>query len=290
MNRQDCAAQHFGLWAIEPKWFAEAVVAVREGRFPMVVSALNGPLDESESLYDLIEPDIAVVSIAGHMIKGLSSYGGTSTVRTRQALRKAAADSRIGVIALRIDSPGGTAAGTPELAAVVKEIDTEIKPVYAYIEDEGASAAYWVASQARSITANATAFVGSIGCLMILEDTSKAADQKGLRVNVVSTGAYKGAFVEGTPITPEQLAYAQETVDDVNKHFLYAIQDGRKLPKEDVMNVSDGRVWIAGKAWSLRLIDHIKSYDDFVNSIRPENRRQRRHAADVRLRIDQMGG
>ena len=46
------------------------------------------------------------------MTKGPSSFGGNSTIRTRQAIRSAVADSDVHGIMIPVDSPGGTVAGT----------------------------------------------------------------------------------------------------------------------------------------------------------------------------------
>jgi signal peptide peptidase SppA len=239
------------------------VAAVQDGTFAPI--QVPEPADAADDSSD----DVAVISIIGQMTKGESSFGGTSSVQTREAIRKAVDNEAVRAILLHIDSPGGTVAGTADLAAEVRNANA-VKPVYAYIEDLGASAAYWVASQARRVYANATAEVGSIGTYAVIEDTSGVYDKAGAKVHVISTGEFKGAFADGAPVTDRQLASVQVEVDDLNEHFLNGVVEGRGITREAVNQLADGRVWIADKAQQNKLIDGIATLDDAVAALHNE--------------------
>lgn len=268
---QKCAAQHFGPWMIEPKWFAQAVAAVKNGTFkpetggatsafsddPAVVGEHVG--DEFKVRY-YIDRGIARVPFFGQVTKGMSSFGGVSSVWTRQSLRKAVDDDRVSAILLHIDSPGGTVAGTGDLAAEVAAANA-VKPVFAYIEDLGASAAYWVASQAGRIFANPTAQIGSIGTMTWVEDTSGMYEKAGVKVTLVSTGKFKGAWIDGIPVSEEYIQSIRTEIEDLNEHFLAGVMAGRKMSRDTLAEIADGRVWIADKAKQLGLIDEVASLD-----------------------------
>jgi len=187
-----------GLWLIEERWMRQALEMVKHGtdrtmdrdgipsaaegrvsRDGVAWAAEPGRVVERAGdlvflLYERIAEGIAVIPLAGPLMKIDSKFGSTNTVRVRRALRAALADPDVRGILLHIDdSPGGTMAGTADLAAAVAAANLE-KPVWAQIDDMGASAAYWVAAQARRIVANATAELGSIGVVAVLEDSSKA--------------------------------------------------------------------------------------------------------------------
>ncbi len=285
--RARCAAQHFGPWAIEPYWFLQAVAAVKAGTMqPIAGSDDGGDLADTSAGYETDGNGIAQIGIYGHMTKGQSKYGGTSTVRTRIKVRKAVRDDSVQAILLHIDSPGGTVAGTAELADDIARAGQQ-KTIYAYVEDFGASAAYWLASQTSRISANRTALIGSIGILAILDDTSGRYEEAGIKVHIVSTGPYKGAFVDGAPITEEHLDYAQEMIDDMNAHFLQAIKQGRQMSLSAVKKLADGRVHIAAKAKELGLIDAVESLDETVDRLRKVVRKQtsQTRATSQRLRM-----
>src|SRR5690606_13893161 len=91
-----------------------------------------------------------------------SVSGGVTTEALARDLGIALADQSIGAILLMIDSPGGEATGINELADTIYAARSR-KPIVAYIEGYGASAAYWIASAADLVVIDDTALVGSIG-------------------------------------------------------------------------------------------------------------------------------
>jgi signal peptide peptidase SppA len=251
-------------WRLE-----QALSIMREGKNLAVQSSGNHQELLSVSPgkpYAVSGNGIAVIPIMGPMVKGGGKNGEADSVEIRRSLRAAVQDTAIGGIMLVIDSPGGTVAGTDELARDVRSA-SEVKPTAAHIEDLGASAAYWVASQAGTITANHTAEVGSIGTMAMVEDSSGAAKADGIVVHVVSTGAYKGAFSPGTEITPDHLAYLQEQANALNTHFMTAVSKGRKVGMSRVETWADGRAWIASTAKDMGLIDGVTRLDDAMRTL-----------------------
>jgi signal peptide peptidase SppA len=289
---QKCAAQHFGPWAVHPQWFAQAVAAVKAGTFkpehtaadaaspddPTVVGDWSG--DTFKVRYYIEPGGIARIPFSGQVVKGQSSFGGASSVWTRASVRKAVNDPRVNAILLHIDSPGGTVAGTGDLADDVADADANApdrkdgdrsgKPVYTYFEDLGASAAYWIGSQARRVFANPTAEVGSIGTMTYVEDTSKMYEKAGVKVTLIATGKHKGQWIDGNPVSDEYIAAVRTEIEDLNAHFLQAVMDGRGMTEEQLAEIADGRVFIADKAKSLGLIDEVSSLDAAVAAIAKE--------------------
>lgn len=205
---------------------------------------------------------VAIIDLAGVLMK-LPSWGNPlgGTADARDNLKAALADDRAKSIVLRIDSPGGTVAGTYDL---VDDVASAKKPVFAYIEDCGCSAAYAVASAARQVFANSSALVGSIGTYAVMIDASKAAERMGLLVHVVRAGKFKGAGTPGTVITQEQLDAEQRLVDSLNEHFIASVARGRRASPDSVRGLADGSVHVAGEAKRLGLIDRVASFDEML--------------------------
>ena len=209
---------------------------------------------------------VAVVKIDGVMMKQRSSLGGASTIDVRRVLRQAVNDPNVSGVLLQIYSPGGTVAGTYDLAKDVRAARRQ-KPVWAFVEDLGASAAYWVASQAGAIYANGpTAMIGSIGTVMYLTDTSEKNSRDGVRELAFATGPLK-AFGEGMGITPEQAAHVQSRVEESQTAFDAAVRSGRGLSAAELETVRSGAVFHAAEAQRLRLIDGIKSFDATLDAL-----------------------
>lgn len=268
---------HDLVWAIEPVagdrlWKQLASISIEVHQEDIEVRGYAAaPVDRT---YPVEDGGIAVISIVGPMTKSPTSMdSGVSTVRIRQQIRTAAVDPEVKGIMLRIDSPGGSVSGTGDLAKDVA-IAASKKALMAYCEDSCCSAAYWVASQAGKIMANDTAIVGSIGTYMAIADSSEMYDAAGVKVHVLSTGQYKGAGVDGSPIPDEHLADFQRLVEDLNEHFLQGVAKGRGMDMSRVRELADGRVHVAlnkgggASARSLGLIDGVGSFDKAMSELR----------------------
>jgi signal peptide peptidase SppA len=229
-----------------------------------------------EPLYATSAAGVAMVSVAGPMMKGYSKYAECDTLRVREAVRAATASNDVRAILLVFDSPGGSVAGTQELADDVMAA-RQVKPVHAFADDCCCSAAYWVASQAERLTINSLGIAGSIGVFCVLEDTSQAAEMAGVKVHVISTGGMKGAAVDGTPITPAILADFQRLIDGTNAHFLAAVSRGRAPLTGDVLQaVATGQVWLGAEAVTLGLADAVGTMQQAHDSVAAEADRRAR--------------
>lgn len=213
------------------------------------------------------EGSTAVIHIVGVMTKyGDPLFGGTSTGAVTEAVQAAARDDSIEAIVLHIDSPGGSVSGVSDLADAVYAARIE-NVIIAYGSDMMASAAYWIASQAHKVYANASAVVGSIGAYAVMADWSKAFDQEGVRVHVIKAGEFKGAGTPGTEITDDQLAEWQRMVSQTNELFINAMVRGRRMTAAQVQNLADGRVHIGQHAAAARLIDGVRSFESVLSDL-----------------------
>ncbi|MCX7424411.1 MAG: S49 family peptidase [Planctomycetia bacterium] len=247
-------------WSIEP------------GAGSKLEAALNSLSPETLRLPAVLQPalpmeiirGVAVVDVAGLLTKRPSSFSllfdGTSTEQVTEAVAKAASDDRVKSIILRIDSPGGSSAGLAEAADAILAARA-VKPVVASVCGLCCSAAYMLASQAGQIFAHRMDLVGCIGSKMMLYDFSKMFTEAGIRAVPIDTGPYKSAGEPGTEITPAHEAYFQGIVDHFFGDFIQSIVRGRRMPESAVRKVADGRVFVAGEALKLRLIDGIQSFD-----------------------------
>lgn len=248
-----------GLWSIEPRAFDLLTSAVRHLDF---AAHVQGPPVEVMSALEKMPArngqSIAVVRIAGTMMKSQSSMGGTSTVQLRRDIRQAAIDPDVASILLLVDSPGGTVAGTYDLANDVRAA-RRAKPVVGHIEDMGASAAYHVLSQAEKIYANSPdAMTGSIGTMATVVDSSEAYKATGLKAFLFATGPLKGAGADGVALNEQQRAYFQTLIDDTQKTFDAAVKRGRGMTDKQLSDVRTGGVFLADEAVDRKLIDGVR--------------------------------
>jgi len=267
--------EYFGAWAIHEDTFRATVDRLTgfDLRQHVAQTLTSGNLSAARDVQTMgmsaatSDKKLAIVSIDGPMMKYASSLsGGTSTVAIRQQLRELSRDDSVAGVMLKIFSPGGTVSGNQDLADEVSAL-AKIKPVHAFIEDLGASAAYWIASQCQRISTTATSLVGSIGTFAVITDSSGAAEQLGFKVHVVRSGDFKGAGQPGTEVTKEHLKEFQRNVDTLNEHFLAAVQAGRGMSAKQVKELADGRVHVGEEAVKLGLVDAVSTFDQALSEL-----------------------
>jgi signal peptide peptidase SppA len=264
--------QYFGYWAIETDRLMAMWERARglnlhlhmESGAPQAAAASGAAYGQK---LEMAGDGIAVVRLEGTLMKQeTSGEQSTSTVQARRQIRQAANDTNVKGILLHVDSPGGTVAGTQLLADDIKNA-AAAKPLYAQVEDLCASAAYWLSSQAQRVFANATAQVGSIGTYGVVVDSSGQAAMDGVKVYVVKAGEFKGAGIDGVEVTPAQLAEYQNRISALNDHFVRGVAAGRGMTQEQVRNFADGRVFLAGPAMQMGLIDGVQSLDETISQL-----------------------
>jgi signal peptide peptidase SppA len=258
-----------GTWAMEPGRMHALQAAVMGVDLHVHLPAAQAAAAQAAGagLLTQVQAGVAIITLRGVMMKTQASIGpSTSTVLVRRQVRAAAERPDVQAILLVVESGGGTVAGTGELGADVAAAARQ-KPTLAYIEDVGASAAYWVASQATKVYANAAAIVGSIGTYGVVHDTSGRAEREGIKVHVVRAGAFKGVGTPGTKIDAAHLGEWQRLVDGQNAMFLAAVAAGRRMPTKRVAELADGRAHLAADAVKLGLIDGVATLDSTFQAI-----------------------
>lgn len=269
--------QYFGVWGIESAAFNGIAETVRRMdivahvKEQQTIAASQRSRARDRLDYHLTDGGVAVIEIVGTITKYGSSFSDlrNGTVGVRHALRVAQNDPKVGGIALKIDSPGGTVAGVQDLA---DDIHAVIKPVVAFAEDLTASAAYWLASQAHKLVASPGAFIGSIGVYAVVRDWSEFFESAGIQTFVIKSAQHKGAGATGSRITDEQLDNFQRIVDDIHGLFVGAVARGRNRSTADVQAWADGRLHAAAAALELGLIDSIGSFEDTVKDLETSGR------------------
>ncbi len=177
-------------------------------------------------------------------------------------LRRADNNPAVKAILLRIDSPGGTAAASQEIATEVERIK---KPVVVSIADVGASGAYMVSAAADEILALPASEVGSIGVIIELPDIERLAERYGVGVTVIKQGKLKDMGNPFRKLTPEEESILKADSKLTYDQFIQQVAKGRKLPVEKVRSLATGRVWVGTEAKDLGLVDRLGTVQDAVD-------------------------
>jgi signal peptide peptidase SppA len=244
-------------WAIAP----EAMDGIIGLAMDMAAGKLfTLPQSEAPQSIMSVADGVATISITGPLLPTTDEFdrvmlGATSLDEVRSTVESAAADPAVTSIVLNIDSPGGTVRGTPEAADAIYEA-SKVKPVSAHTSGTMASAAYWLGSQATSVSMTRSASVGSIGVMVPHIDQSKRAEMLGVKVELFTTGKFKAAGFPGTSLTESQRELIQERIDQVFGEFKSAVtRQGRKIPAEAMQ----GQTFYGPQAESLGLATVVRS-------------------------------
>jgi ClpP class serine protease len=145
------------------------------------------------------------------------------------------------------------------------------KPIYAYVDGLGASAAYWIASAAQQIVAEESSFVGSIGVIATMMDNSAAQERQGVkRYSIVSSQSPRK---NPSPATETGRAQIQEVVDSVAQLFIDRVAGYRGVSSETVASdFGQGNVLPTGLAKTRGMIDAVQGYEAFLAGLEERSR------------------
>lgn len=250
-------------WAILPESLQQLLdIASREHvpDFDAVEARRSRRMDGNERVK--IRNGVAVLDITGPIFRYADVFtmvsGATAISTLARDFTAAIEDPNVSSILLNIDSPGGEVAGINEFAQMVFEGRSR-KPIVAYIDGYGASAAYWIASAAEEIVADKTALIGSIGVVAAVPnpDSKSARD-----VQFVSSQSPKKRPNPNTESGKEQL---QAMVDDLAEVFVSTVARNRNTDVETVLaEFGQGAVLVGEKAVAAGLADRIGSFESLL--------------------------
>lgn len=210
---------------------------------------------------------IGLVIARGAIVDGNVKAGMIGGESTAKLLRNARYDDKIKAVVLRIDSGGGSAFASEQIAQELRLLKAAGKPVIASMGAVAASGGYWIAAPADQIFAAPTTITGSIGIFALFHTAEKAMSTIGLNVDGVGTTELAG-FSSGLPLfkglTPDAEKLLQRTIENGYDEFITHVSTTRKIEKAQVDKIGQGRVWTGQKALELGLVDKLGTLDDAI--------------------------
>ncbi|MFA5262493.1 MAG: signal peptide peptidase SppA [Opitutaceae bacterium] len=203
---------------------------------------------------------VAIVYAEGEIVDGEGDRGMVGGTRFARELRKLREDNDIKAIVLRVNSPGGSASASEHIQREIR-LAREKKPVIVSMGGLAASGGYWISAYGNRIFAEPTTITGSIGVFGLFLDFEKLANSIGVTFDTVKTGQFADALTATRPKTEAELAVMQRMVDWIYDEFVGKVADARKLKREAVHEIAQGRVWSGTSALKLGLVDEIGGLD-----------------------------
>jgi protease-4 len=173
-------------------------------------------------------------------------------------------DGQIKAIILKINSPGGGVSPSQEIYSETRRT-VKVKSVVASFGSLGASGAYYIASAADKIIANPGTLTGSIGVIMEFIRVEELLKKIGIEMEVIKSGEFKDIGSPNREMTETERRILKDLIEDIRNQFVTAVAQGRKIPREKVLELADGRIFSGREAKELGLVDYLGNFQDAVN-------------------------
>ncbi len=196
----------------------------------------------------IVEVNEAIVS-SEHIVNQIKRYRENANVRA---------------IVVRIESPGGGVSASQEIYQEIKKTREYGKPIVVSMGSVAASGGYYIAVGASRIVANPGSITGSIGVISQFMHVNELFDKIGITSTTIKSGKLKDAGSPFRKANDDDKKYFQEMIDDVYDQFVSTVAKERKLDKAVVKKYADGRVYTGRKAYELKLIDTLGTYQDAI--------------------------
>ena len=228
-------------------------------------------IDAARAMTERSGGAVAVVPITGtfvhraYEVNNVSGGGLISSEQIATDLRALDANQDVSHIVLDVNSPGGSVYGMPELVSAMQSIQT---PMTAVASPMAASAAYWMACQAGELVVTPSGEVGSIGVISMHEDWSKALENEGVEVTVMTSSPYKGEGNPYGPMSEEAITAMKSRLDQYHGMFVGAVAAGRGVTVSDVESkFGGGRMLGAKDAVAAGMADREATLEDVVQQL-----------------------
>lgn len=239
-----------------------------------VAQRLGRPLANTRTVR--MQDSAAVIPVHGPIFRRANLFteisGATSLEVLALDFQAALDDPEVTRIVLDIDSPGGMAAGVSEFA---DQIRASSKPVTAYVDASGASAAYWLAAAADRVIVSKTAMVGSVGVVLEV-DTRK-------RTGAVEIVSSQSPNKRPDASTVEGRAEIQSRVDQIAQVFIESVAAFRGITADEVVQrFRAGGLLVGAEAVAAGAADAVGSLETATAGFPGDNREVTIMATDAK--------
>ena len=247
-------------------------------------------------------PIVAVVRLIG--VIGAAGLGRRGlNVSSLEGIFRKAFSRRVRAVALVINSPGGSAVQSSQIASLIRFHAADKKiPVLAFTEDVAASGGYWLALAADEVYADPMSIVGSIGVIASTFGAHELLAKIGVERRVYTQGERKSMLDPFRPEDPKDVARINELQSDIHQQFIAYVKIRRALKLNgDDETLFNGDIWTGEKAKELGLVDGLgdlrticrRKYGDdvrFMTIDRPMSWLQRRFGRFIPPDVNQDSG
>lgn len=203
-----------------------------------------------------------IVTIEGPLEQRAGWWDGYDAIAAR--FKEALKDDTTSSVVLRIDSPGGDAAGCFEAVRMMREAGKRSgKRIVTYVDESAYSAAYALACVADEIYLPPSGGVGSVGVIATLMDRVASNEMWGLNVRVVHAGAHKADGHPDVPLSDDAIAGVQDDVNKLAAMFFDTVSASRGI-KPKAVEALQAACLMGDEGLEAGLADGLMGFDELI--------------------------
>lgn len=215
---------------------------------------------------DAPDDSIAVINLTDVITKYDQECGPAGMLTKIDLIARVDNNAKIKGIILNIDSGGGEGYAAMAMQQAIKNVK---KPIFAYVNDIAASAAYYIASACDGVFANTSvAKIGSIGTYVTIADYTEYFNMQGIKLIEIYASKSKDKNKGYYDALDGDNSIILESVNKFNDQFLSDVKRNRKSTiDKDVESWGTGKLFFADEALKLGLIDGVITLEELANNM-----------------------
>lgn len=256
---------------VNPTYGASGTKSSQGPSIAELVRVIAGSNDSGTS-----RPHLAILPAQGSIAMesgGALESGGITARAINKTIRRLKNDDTVKAVVLRIDSPGGSALASDLIWHELRELKKK-KPLIVSVGGMAASGGYYMSVAGDKIYAEPTSIVGSIGVFGGKIVLSTALEEFGVHTETFPASPDPGAAARAAAESPfstwddatrEKVREGMQSVYDL---FISRVVEGRKLSREKVEEIAQGRIWSGKQGLDRGLVDQLGGVTDAIRQAR----------------------
>ncbi len=209
---------------------------------------------------------VVVAVVEGDIVRGSQPQGIVGAITISRKLRALSEDDSVKAVVLRVDSPGGDAFAAEKIRRELQALKESGKTIVVSMGDVAASGGYWIAMGADEVWASPSTITGSIGVYGILPTFARPLEKIGIRSDGVGTTRLAGKLRLDRPLDEDLRRIFQHATERTYDDFIELVAGARKMEREVVLEVAQGRVWSGAQAKERGLVDQTGTLRDATDA------------------------
>ena len=209
-----------------------------------------------------------VIGSAGRFKQGIDFAG------QQEIIKKAFSFKKAEIIAISINSPGGSPVQSHLIHDYIKQLAKKNKKkVIIFAEDVAASGGYLIACAGDEIYANSSSIIGSIGVISASFGFQDAIKKIGIQRRVYTAGKNKSTLDPFREEKQEDIERIKKLQLELHSDFINLVKKSRrdKLVDPEKNNIFTGEFWSGSASLKLGLIDGIGNAEQILREKFGEN-------------------